>query len=285
LAYYLSEQIEKRNIEKAVEELTSIAETTPSKDNKAGYDAFNSLSAAQVISLVENIYVIGETADLIEIRKHIKANLRTVASKQHMEAFTVRLEGKWFKLAIESLENIGGKINLGEFVEVIDDLREEFLPGNLPADFVEWSIDDMDISLENKNFLQQIKLIGGGNRLLKQALENYYRAYEQRSKWSKDGLLKPGELKKYMSRLKDEWDFQCGILELKNKLLCDESKKQFGVDVYDYCQKAGALPIRERFTESYVARGTYHELSNSLEIGWHPDYLQLISTPSDQGVA
>jgi hypothetical protein len=49
LAYYLSEKIEKRNIEKAVEELTSIAETTPSKDNKAGYDAFNSLSAAQVI--------------------------------------------------------------------------------------------------------------------------------------------------------------------------------------------------------------------------------------------
>ena len=67
--------------------------------------------------------------------------------------------------------------------------------------------------------------------------------------------------------------------------MCDESKKQFGVDVYDYCQKAGALPIRERFTESYVARGTYHELSNSLEIGWHPDYELLIITASDQGAA
>lgn len=285
LAFYLSEQLDKRDTDKAIEHLQDIVSTSPSKENKAGFEAFKSLSQAEVASLVSNIYIIGEAANIIELRKHIKANLRTVASKQHMEAFTTRLEGKWFKLAVESLEKDVGKINLGEFVEIIDDLREEFLPGNLPADYSNYSIDDFDIPSRNRNFIKQVELIGGGHRLIKNALENYYRAYEQRSKWSKDGLLKPGELKKYMNLLQEEWDLQCGILELRHSLKSVEGKMLFGAEIFDFCQKDGALPIRERFSPSYVARGSYHELSDGLDIGWHPDYLKLINTESEQGAA
>jgi len=285
LAYYLSEDKDKRDTSKAIKKLEEISKTVPSNENKSGFEAFNSLTPSQVLSLIKNIYIIGNTDDIIKIREQVKANLRIGTSKQYMEAFTSRLEGKWFKLVIETLESSCGVINLGELVELIDDLREEFLPGNLPADYSDLCIDSLGVSIENKIFLQQIQLIGGGDRLIQNAFENYYRSYEQRCRWSKDGLLKPGELKKYMQRLKDEWDLQCGILELKYTNNNDENKRLFGVDVYEYCQKEGALPIRTNFTENYVARGTYHALSNSLEIGWHPDYLTLVKESSEQDVA
>ena len=285
LAYLLSEDKNKRNISKAIEKLNEITQTAPSNENKSGFEAYTSLTSSQALSLMNNMYIIGDTDDLLKIREQIKANLRIGTSKQYMEAFTTRLEGKWFKLVIEALENSGGTINLGDLVELIDDLREEFLPGNLPADYSDLRIENLDVSIESKVFLQQIKFIGGGDRLIKNALENYYRSYEQRSRWSKDGLVKPGELKKYMKQLKDEWDLQCGILELKYTENSDEDKRLFGVDVYEYCQKEGALPIRAHFTESYVARGAYHALSNCLKIGWHPDYLTLVKESPEQGVA
>ena len=173
------------------------------------------------------------------------------------------------------------RINLGELAEFLDELREQFAPDNLPTDFSNYAVAEQDLT--DMVFIKQLALIGGRERMFHSASENYYRSFAQRSKWSKDGLLKPGELKSYMKRLIEEWDLHCGVTEVRYRCDTQENKRNFGLNVFEYCQKDGAIPIRKQFAELYVARGAYHELADDFTIGWHPDFGSLLAEPQGKG--
>lgn len=84
----------------------------------------------------------------------------------------------------------------------IDDLREEFGPERLPVDFggVDPSTEAIGL-LENRPFVEQLKLIGLGPTGQKMAIVDYFRAREQRSRWARDGLLRQNELTDYGRQL------------------------------------------------------------------------------------
>lgn len=114
---------------------------------------------------------------------------------------------------------------------------------------------------------------------------NYYRAFEQRSRWSRESLVKPGELKKYEDLLKDEWEQRSSLMEMEYDLSQEQEKIVSGKQLYQVCQIDGAKPIRPEFKSAYVARGTYHDLSDNKKIGWHPDYKDILQSANDEGVA
>lgn len=69
------------------------------------------------------------------------------------------------------------------------------------------------------------------------AITNFYRAYEQRSRWSRDGLVKPGELKAYLKKLEEEWEFHLSTMQPDFDLSSDDQCKRLGRGVYDKCQE------------------------------------------------
>ena len=121
--------------------------------------------------------------------------------------------------------------------------------------------------------------------MIRNAVINYYRAFEQRSRWSRENLVKPGELKKYLNRLKDEWENQSSLLEMAHDFSQEQQKVASGLKLYTVCQCNSALPIRPGFKSDYVARGSYHTLSDNKDIGWHTDYINLLERPNDQEAA
>ena len=65
-----------------------------------------------------------------------------------------------------------------------------------------------------------------------QAIVNYFRAYEQRTKWATDGLLEPGELSRYDRRLFEEWEEHQSFLELSYDIECAKNKQRYSAELY-----------------------------------------------------
>lgn len=274
-----------RDVEKALCLMKSIASGTPSLKNKQGFNLFNSLSESEKKDLCDKIFIIDNSENVTEIEKKLNNLLRGTVSSSQLIPFLNRLEGKWFSIAISALENGTGRINLGQLINIIDDLREQFLPSNLPDDY---STAEIELSLFTKDdriFLKQLELLGAGKRLIDRAILDYFRAAEQRSRWANDGLLNPGELHRYLEKLREEWDLQAGLAEAKSNLDEELSKKKLGLEIYRKCQNECALPIRPQFSESFVARGSYHHLADDLTVGWHPDFKNLLLNASGSEVA
>ncbi|KZZ50239.1 hypothetical protein A3759_25515 [Thalassolituus sp. HI0120] len=259
---------------------------TGNKTNKKAYEAFSSLELWQQKKLLNSTYILSNSPTILEVEEKIRRNLRMSASDYHLDAFCTRLEGEWFKRAIEVMSSDQeNAIGLSELISILDDLRSQFLPGNLPSDYDDVEPEDIDIDSDDRTFVEQLRLIGASNRIIRNAVINYYRAFEQRSRWSREGLVKPGEIKKYMGFLKDEWEQRSALMEMEYDFSRDKEKLVFGRKLHHICQIDGAKPIRPEFKSAYVARGTYHDLSDCKEIGWHPDYIEMLQPANDEGVA
>lgn len=286
IANYLGIDDETRNIQAALKAMRIISQETQNATNKKAYEAFTTLKPCEQERLLNSIYIITNSPHIIDVEKKIKRQIRLSASAQHVDAFTSRLEGLWFKRVIEVMSSDDhSAISIGELVSIIDDLRSQFLPSNLPSDFDDIDPEDIGVENDERTFVEQLRLIGASNRVIKVAIINYYRAFEQRSRWSRENLVRPGELKKYLNRLKDEWENQSSLVEMVYDFTQEQQKVDAGVKLYSVCQDSSALPIRPEFKSAYVARGSYHALSDDKEIGWHADYIGLLEPSNKQGVA
>ncbi|MDE6851432.1 MAG: hypothetical protein K2J67_02945, partial [Lachnospiraceae bacterium] len=65
--------------------------------------------------------------------------------------------------------------------------------------------------------------------------------------------------------------FELNLLEYDN---VDETlKTRAGKELYNNIENL-ELYIRERVTQPFIMRGTYHELANRLQVGWHIDFYE-----------
>lgn len=284
IAYYLSPGTG-RDTDKALELMSRIC-TEKNSANRRGYTAFNSLSEPQKRAFVSSIYVVGKSDDLMQIRSKICRYSRQYVASDWVSAFVNRIEGMWFQWCIKALTNDpSGVINLGEFQDYIDKIRPEYTATNLPAEFADAIPDILEIDKDDRTFVSQLRLFGAPNTMIELAIVNYFRAYEQRTKWASDGLLEPGELGRFDRRLYEKWKENKSFVELYNDIESAENQRRFSAQLYEKCMQNGVIPIRKDFLESYVAKGSYHILSDQLTIGWHPDYVNMLSGSSNEDVA
>lgn len=277
---------ERRDVTSALEAMRSISSETTNAENMPAYQAFSTLEDRQQEKLLNSIYLVGNTSSILEVPEQIKKQLRLTVSLPHMESFVARLEGLWFNRVIEILSDESQReLGVSELVSMIDDLRLQFLPGNLPSDYDDVEPEGIDIAGDDRVFVEQLRLIGASERVIRNAIINYYRACEQRSRWSRENLVKPGELRKYLNRLQDEWEQQSSLMEMDYDFTQEQQKIAAGQSLYKECQTNLAIPIRNDFKSPYVARGSYHSLSDEKTIGWHPDFQELLLDDQGQGVA
>lgn len=253
--------------------------------NKLGYNAYSRLTEAEKNLLLNSIRIIGGSNSLLQIREKLIPIARQSVPAVAANAFVGRLEGEWFKWCIEALSKIPtGIINLGNLQSLIDQLRPEYSLTNLPIEFSDAMPAVIDADNDNRTFVNQLKLFNAPPRMIQHAIINYYRAFEQRNKWHVDGLLDPGELGTYDRKLSEKWSEKLSYLEAQQALTEEENKNKFALDLYQYCQENGVIPIRRDFIETYLAKGSYHLLADKLDIGWHPEFGNLLIA-SNEGAA
>jgi hypothetical protein len=271
----------KNNIDEILKKLIVIAkETEKNATNKQGYIAFKALSTFQQRTLINNIHIRDASLDFNDLTIQIKNELRFSVEPLKIDSCFERLTGWFLDKTILHLHEEKEFISFKELEQQLLLIIDSFKKDNLPMDFPDKiSLTDEELKkVKSFNFLKQLQLINISSRMEKTAISDYYRAFQQKSKWLRENLLNPQEEIDYDKKLIDNWDRKFDLLVDDCETLSDDEKKIKGKKFYRkfYIDTIPRVFIRERFEETYLIVGSCHMLANRLKIGWNPDFEKLL---------
>lgn len=242
-------------------------------------DELATLTAAELNDFYSRITIADAALRITEIpRVVIDQHLRTIRRELRQFLFE-RLEGWWMDQVIRLLAGERTVPITGiEVSDKLSSMAEEYRNDNLPITFRQRQPDEIDVAKDPRLFVEQLRALGLSTTRLQNAIIDYYRAFEQRSSWARENLLVSNEIEEYEDRLIDEWT---RYKEVTFETITDKSSNAAclaaGRELYRWAElETTALRIRERVTEPYVVRGTFHILANARprpHVYWHPRFL------------
>ena len=279
-----------RDVASALATLETTAQTSGSQENAPAYAAFLAASVSERRTILERVVILDRTPTIGTLNDELKAELFWATERRHQDAFLQYLEGWWFRRVVTQLAriNIGDRILGGELESQMSDLREQFKQDALPIadDLLNFSPDDAAIAAhEDSVFVRQLELAKAGKRRVAAAVRDYYRAFEQRSRWLRHDLLMVGDLHTYERRLAQEWElvFEAVRDELGDSA-ADQAKEAAARKVLEWAERT-CIPIRPAVTEPFVSRGSLHILADDLRVGWHAEFRDRLAHLLDGGAS
>lgn len=190
---------DRRDADSAYKKLKSVCVESANEAHKKYYTAFLKTDENILNRLINQVYVIDGANNIIDVEKTFRKQIRYSCIPKYENQICERLEGWWYKKAIEALCSDNPVfISQGQIRTLIVSLSQEYADDNLPIDI--WDIDyfqESDLEANEKIFYKQLKLISLGNRRMQTALRDYYRAFRQRANWVRNDLLYVNELENY----------------------------------------------------------------------------------------
>jgi hypothetical protein len=266
-----------RDEEAALALLEGVAAKSHSVTNAAAYKAFMDLSPEARLSLLRAVTVLDNSSSVNNVYDDIEAELFHAVANEHLPLFVERLEGWWIGLVIQSLSlPANSSIPITAVDAKIDELRESFQRDALPIDYADATpSEEIVAQLDKRPFVSQLRQIQVGNRRIEWAIRDYYRAFEQRSRWAREELLVGNELDFYERSLIEAWEprFEAECEQLDAG--CSETQKiRAGQKVFAWVEQHAEFPLRS-IRERFLTHGSFHILANRFAVGWHPDYQNL----------
>lgn len=268
-----------RDVGTALNALESTARSSTSSDNTAAYKAFLATTSSVRRVLLDSVYVIDAAPSVTDLEGELRAEVYWAAEPQYHEAFVQRLEGWWLRRALKQLVGIktGDRILSDEIEAQMSDLREQFKADSLPIDedLLTFSLDEATYEAHADSvFVCQVELAKAGEKRIVAAVRDYYRAFEQRSRWLRDDLLLIGEIEKYEKRLIEEWELVFdGIKDELGADAADSAREKAAREVLTWAERATIrIPARPSVIEPFITRGSLHMLADKLRVGWHPEF-------------
>ena len=268
----------------ALKRLSAAAADSTNRTNLLAYRSFMSLRDDIRKRLVNRITVLDGSPSITELDEDLRKAVHFIAESRHLGCCVSLIEAWWYRRVVTHLADETAAPILGEELEsACSRIREQFRQDNLVIDDDIAKVVD-DSKYKDMKFVRQLRLIDVGKERVLIAINDYYRAFEQRSRWVREELLHVGEHQSYQDRLLDEWKIQ--FYQMKDELgegACDPKMVRAAQGVYRWVETGNHPPIRAAVTEPFVARGTYQELADLLRVGWHPEYRALMDATSDGG--
>lgn len=262
-----------RDETKALALLEASAATSTSATNAPAYRAFDSLSQTLRVGLLKAMTVLDASSDALDLQADIEAELHHAAKTQHVPALVERLEGWWFRQVIASLSVAGAPpIPVVTVDAKIEELRESFQRDALPVDFAEFDVTQEILDEhDGRLFVRQLRDIEVSSKRIGWAIRDYYRAFEQRSRWARDDLLVDNELQRYERGLMEAWEprFESACEECEGR--DDAARIAAGKHIYKWAECDADFPLRS-VRQRFLTHGSFHIFANRLALGWHPDF-------------
>lgn len=278
---------------KPLEALERLMEAGATSTNQAVTDAFNrfaSLTDLDRRALVNAVVLLDGASNIIDLDGALRSAVRYAADPKHRNALVERLEGWWLQRLVRHLSdpdpNVVPVSTIQRQVYEIGSLfRRECLPDDLSGVA---SPDNAHPNDDDRTFVRQLGLIGLSDARLRYAQSDHYRAFTQRSRWVKDQLIDLDEATAYENRLVEGWEERFAIMNEEVPHGSEEpTRARHGLRFYNWivseAPTKGSFWLRPDFQAEYMTKGSYHMLADVLRVGWHPDYLGLLSTLDDHG--
>jgi hypothetical protein len=263
--------------------LETIARAGGNSSLISAYAAYLALSSAQQQALLARITVLDGTMHIQDIPGEIKRRyLSLTVNPRHVDDLYERLEGWWVAKAIEMLCVAPGVLTTISAITLRDkvvSLGQKYTEHNLPDDFPhQLELGEEDLGSHERIFVAQLRLVLDNNSRLRHAIGQYYRAYNQRSRWLDAGLIDDEALDTYSAYLLEEWTLAFHKMHDDLGDLPDEATlKRVGRNLFDWANEKTWTPIRSNYQNGAFPRGSLHMLANSMKIGWHPHFQERIT--------
>jgi hypothetical protein len=182
----------------------------------------------------------------------------------------------------------------------VDELHERKLPAILSRDefhrdmqafytkFVERSIlisfakapTAADVETHRaKTFVRQLELIAADFEDQMAAISNYFKAALDRTTWGVSGMVQKESFDELDKNLVETWKNHQKTIAIRDghRPLQDQ-----GQLLLVECMKHTA-PVENLQAPSHFIPGCFHVLADDLKVGWHPDYITLLSAKNPGG--
>jgi hypothetical protein len=265
-----------RDVPAAKQALDATASSSTNQANKSAYEAYLKANSAERTAVLDRVTIIDAAPTVADLDGELRQEVFWAAGKEHHGAFLDRLEGWWLRRVLRQLTDAAqDRVGSAELEAQMSDLREQFKQEALPIDddLLEFTLDDATKAAhEDSTFVRQLEIIKAGKRRIAAAIRDYYRAFEQRSRWLRDDLVVGLDLHKYEKRLSEEWEivFEAMRDDLSDAAT-DEAKEQAARSVLAWAERT-TIPIRPSVIEPFLCRGSLHLLADNARIGWHPEF-------------
>lgn len=272
----------------ACRRLNEIAETSTNKGLAKAFEAFRALGEAGQRDLVRAIRILDDSSNIITVADEICHSIRYATRPEFLRPLCERLEGWWFsRVAYHLVEGSETPITQFEVHEKLSSIAEQFRNDDLPIDFGSTLPEVIDPENDSRLFVRQLRELTSNVRRIENAIVDYYRAFQQRSRWLREDLLIDAEIEEYEEKLVDAWERYRLALEDEEMFDPDDadSCRRFGLKVYRWIELEADVRIRPQVSEGYVMRGSYHMLADEWSpqvrlprVWWHPLFLDHLKT-------
>lgn len=263
-----------------LDDMLKICTEISNQTNIKGYEAFARLSSEQQTKLINSINIIDASLSIEGTLTAIKNELKYSAPVGKIDLFVEKIEGWWFQQCILMLSQKKDGISSKELQMKISDTREMFSADNLPDDFPDpLTIDEEEIAnYEERMFIKQLKIIAVKNNSLRNAISDFRRAFEQRSKWLRDNLTGIEEYNRFDNQLFNHWNSIFALMKDECEDMSEGELVKAGKSFYEefYIKRPPAYKIRNNFQPQYLTTGSCHMLAEDKKIGWHPNFQELL---------
>jgi hypothetical protein len=266
-----------RDVDGALKALETTAQSSASKTNAAAYAAFLGSSTKDRKKLLDCLVIIDGAPTITALDDDLKTEVFWAVERKDHDAFLERLEGWWLRRCLKQLASAvpADRVLAAEIEAQMSDLREQFKQDSLPIDddLLMFDLDEeTQIAHSGSMFVRQLEIIAAGKRRIAGAVRDYYRAFEQRSRWLRNDLLLIGDLTQYERRLVEEWELVFeGVKDELGDKAAEAAQQKAAREVLKWAESI-SLPIRPGVTEPFVTRGSLHMLADEVRLGWHPQF-------------
>lgn len=266
----------------ALARLRTVAATSQNADLARAFAAFQALDTGQQELLIHAMYVLDGAPDILATEVAIKNEIRYASRPFHCDAVYERLEGWWFgRVAGHLMGRSAAPIPQLAVHNKLADIAAQFRDDDLPIDFRRAHPAHVDPAGDGRQFVQQVWRVTDNARRVEYAIIDYYRAYEQRSRWLREDLLLNGELEEYEDVLVEEWDRYRVSISTSHAWTEDDADacRRFGDELLGWVEQRARIPLRPRIAEPYVIRGSYHMLADREDprVWWHPLFVRRLA--------
>ncbi|REJ88603.1 MAG: hypothetical protein DWQ34_21855 [Planctomycetota bacterium] len=281
--YYLRDD-EHRDPDRARTELSEAGTNSTNNEVVKAYAKFQQLGVKKQQRMLDRVYLVDGEMDISVVRSELEAELSVACYPEHLASHVRQLEGWLFDTAIRSLlPDSERTISVASVKAESARIRDMFVAQSLPDEFSDSTVPEDETPADDRRvFVRQLRLVGVSARRITSAQQDQYRAFAQRSQWSREGLVAVDELPRFDRALIEEWRRRHTIMCES----CDSSDGHgecaSGAELYAWVEldspNLNHLRVRTAFDAPFLVRGSYQVLADRKKVGWHPRFLELLSS-------
>ena len=270
----------RREPKMAAQRLAFVAATSKNQELQKAFAAFLALSEKMRASLLSAVEILDQQPLITDLDALLDDALRMLAPKSKVSIAREMLEGWWWPVICRAIiQSPAQTIAIADIENKLDEIREMLKRDGLTSDYEQAEPTDAELAgYDAFPFISQLKLVGMGGNRIQYAKRDYYRAFAQRSKWTREQAVFDGEIARFEAQLVEEWEPRFSAMTDAHGSPPSDcpTLQQAGQELYHWVETDARFPFRTLQSRSLNV-GSYHMLANDVRVGWHRDFATLVA--------